>query len=65
VFLFILARIGVLVGGEPRLSPEHSEMTWLDRSAARALAFPTSSSYPEAIERLWDLADAPRIGRVV
>ncbi len=65
VFLFILARIGAIFDGEPCLSPEHSEMTWLDRSAARALAFPPSSSYPEAIERLWDLADGARIGRVV
>lgn len=63
VFLFILARIGVIVSGEPRLSPEHWEMAWLDRSAARHLAFPPSSSYPEAIERLWDLADGACAGR--
>jgi 8-oxo-dGTP pyrophosphatase MutT (NUDIX family) len=62
VFLFILARIGVVIGGEPRLSAEHSEMAWLDRSTARRLAFPPSSSYSDAIERLWNLADGRASG---
>jgi 8-oxo-dGTP pyrophosphatase MutT (NUDIX family) len=54
-FLFLLARPGHAVAGEPVLSDEHTELAWLDPEAAARLAFPPASGYREAIQALWKL----------
>lgn len=55
-FLFLVARLGHAIAGEPVLSDEHTELTWLDREAAATLAFPPASGYGEAVPALWKLA---------
>lgn len=54
-FLFLVARHGLVTGGEPVLSAEHSEMAWLDCEASARLPFPPASGYPDAISALWKL----------
>jgi 8-oxo-dGTP pyrophosphatase MutT (NUDIX family) len=54
-FLFLVARLGFVAGGEPVLSDEHSELAWLDREASARLRFPPASGYPDAIAALWAL----------
>lgn len=55
-FLFLLARLGHAIGGEPVLSDEHIELAWLDCEAAARLGFPPASGYREAVAALWRLA---------
>jgi len=55
VFLFLLARLGHVVAGEPELSDEHSELAWLDRHSAADLNYPSASGYKDAIPELWRL----------
>lgn len=55
-FLFIMARLGRHVSGEPTLSAEHSECRWLGREEARALEFPPDCGYLDGVEALWRLA---------
>lgn len=55
VFLFLLARLGRIISGEPHLSGEHSELAWLDREAAERLTYPPSSGYRDAVPALWRL----------
>lgn len=57
-FVFLVARIGQVAGGEPTLSEEHSEFAWLDREMSLRLQFPPRSGYQEAIAALWRIADA-------
>jgi 8-oxo-dGTP pyrophosphatase MutT (NUDIX family) len=54
-FLFLLARLGHAVAGEPVLSDEHTELAWLDHEAAAKLAYPPASGYREAVPALWRL----------
>jgi len=54
-FLFLLARPGHAVEGEPVLSDEHTEFAWLGPEEAARLAFPPASGYRDAIERLWKI----------
>ncbi|MGE0768813.1 MAG: NUDIX domain-containing protein [Hyphomicrobiaceae bacterium] len=56
-FLFLLARLGHAVAGEPALSDEHTELAWLDREASARLAYPPQSGYRAAIPALWQLVD--------
>ena len=56
VFQLVIGRVGTLVAGRPKLSPEHDEMAWLTRDASLALPFPTPSGYRTAIAGLWDVA---------
>ncbi|MGD9803997.1 MAG: NUDIX domain-containing protein [Hyphomicrobiaceae bacterium] len=55
-FLFLLARVGQAVAGEPVLSGEHTELAWLDREGAAMLDYPPASGYRDAIAALWRLA---------
>lgn len=48
MYLFILARLARHVGGEVRLSAEHSEATWLGRDEWQGLRFPPHSGPPHA-----------------
>ncbi len=45
-FLFLAARVGRAVRGEPVLSAEHDQLGWLDLAGARRLRFPERSGYP-------------------
>jgi 8-oxo-dGTP pyrophosphatase MutT (NUDIX family) len=56
-FLFLIARRGSIISGEPVLSDEHSDAAWHDRESSAALAFPPSSGYRQAIHELWRLLD--------
>jgi len=56
-FLFLMARVGRIVAGEPVLSDEHTEMAWLTRDASALLTFPPASGYRDAIAALWPLAN--------
>lgn len=56
-FVFLLARIGRAMAGEPVLSDEHSELAWLGPDGAARLAFPPASGYREAIPALWRMAE--------
>lgn len=55
-FLFLMARIGRALAGEPVLSDEHTALAWLGRDEASRLAFPPASGYRDAIDALWTLA---------
>lgn len=55
-FLFLVARFGLVMGGEPALSPEHTELAWLDRAASARLQYPPTSGYQDAVAALWKLA---------
>lgn len=55
-FLFLAARVGRAVDGEPRLSDEHDQLGWFTAAEARGLRFPERSGYPKAIEELFELA---------
>jgi len=54
-FLFLLARLGHAVAGEPVLSDEHTELAWLAPEEAARLTFPPASGYRDAISQLWRL----------
>lgn len=56
IFLFLMARIGTVIGGDPVLSHEHSELAWLGPGDWTGLAFPAVSGYREAMPALWRLA---------
>jgi len=56
-FVFLLARVGHVMAGEPVLSDEHSELAWLDQDNAARLAFPPHSSYRDAIPALWRMTE--------
>lgn len=55
-FLFLAARVGRAMRGEPVLSAEHDQLGWFDLAGARQLRFPEQSGYPAAIEQLFALA---------
>ena len=55
-FLFLVARPGRIIAGEPALSDEHSALAWVTAEASANLAFPPASGYPEAVRALWRLA---------
>jgi 8-oxo-dGTP pyrophosphatase MutT (NUDIX family) len=55
MFLFIVARPGRVVAGEPVLSDEHTELAWLGQEAAAGLDYPPASGYRDAIPALWRL----------
>lgn len=55
-FLFLMARIGTAIGGEPVLSNEHSELAWIGPEDWSRLEFPAASGYREAMPALWKLA---------
>lgn len=55
VFLFLLARVGMAVGGEPSLSSEHAELTWCGPHDWQQLTFPPASGYRQALVELWQL----------
>jgi len=57
-FLFLVARLGHAVSGEPTLSDEHTQLAWLDRDAAARLTYPPASGYRDAIAALWQLGHA-------
>lgn len=59
--LFLVARPGVVTGGEPLLSAEHSELAWLDRQGSLRLGFPPASGYAAGITALWRLAGRERV----
>lgn len=52
-WVFLLARVGHLIEGEPDLSPEHDGKIWATRERAHELQFPPRSGYRDGIERLW------------
>ncbi|MEZ5816120.1 MAG: NUDIX domain-containing protein [Hyphomicrobiaceae bacterium] len=54
-FIFLLARLGRVLSGEPVLSHEHTELAWLDQGGASRLTFPPASGYSDAIKALWRL----------
>jgi len=54
-FLFLLARLGYAIAGEPVLSNEHTELAWLTPEDATRLTFPPASGYRDAIPQLWRL----------
>ena len=56
-YVFLIARRGTLVAGEPQLSSEHDALTWLDEHEWHQLSFPGDSGYLAAIERLWRVGD--------
>ncbi len=55
-FLFLVARIGRIVSGEPILSHEHCAMAWHTQASSAGLAFPPASGYRDGIADLWRLA---------
>ena len=57
-FLFIVARLGRPVSGEPTLSDEHDALSWVTLEEARGLRFPEHSNYVAGIETLWRLLEA-------
>jgi 8-oxo-dGTP pyrophosphatase MutT (NUDIX family) len=59
-YVFLVARIGRLVAGQPTLSPEHDALRWVSASACAALQFPPLSGYEAAIAELWRLAGCSR-----
>lgn len=60
-YLFLMARLGHAIGGEPVLSSEHSELAWVGSDDWAALEFPPASGYRDALPALWRLV-ADRAG---
>ena len=54
-FLFLVARVGRPIAGEPQLSDEHSQLCWLGPDEGLQLSFPPASGYVEGIRALWRL----------
>ena len=55
-WVFLLARVGRLISGDPMLSPEHEALFWAARETWGELQFPPQSGYRDAIDRLWRAA---------
>lgn len=55
-FVFLVARVGRLAGGVPRLSDEHDELAWLGPGDWQSLELPPDSGYASAISALWRVA---------